>query len=450
MKKLVALLLAVMMLSAMALAEAPAVVEGIDFGGRTVKIFTWYDMSRKAEPTQEEQDLYDYQDWLMETYNVKVEYEVPYDWATSIDYLSEFVQNPENKNNLAIFTMPMDFIGPAMKNELIIAWNDLVDLSAEKWNQGTLEFMTTKGQTLGVYSGASEPRECVFFNVQALRDANIDIDAEIYDKQLNGEWTWDYMLELFAKIQKDVDGDGVIDVWASTGNGDDMAMAAIASNGASFYKLVDGKLVVNIDTEEFIEAIAYAKTIRDNYFRRAQTDAEGNTESWDYYKVGFVQGEGVFRFGQTWEGFNGNEAMNVDGFEWGCVAFPTGPKAEAGAYKNIVNDNITCIPKLYTEEENKLLGFLFDQWTNPVPGYEDDTEGWIGNKYDYTDERAVEETYAMLRSAEYTTRDYYIFTGDKNSTVCPDMLWPIDSMDAAALVESVLPVFQARADDFNK
>ncbi len=450
MKKLVALLLAVMMLSAMALAEAPAVVEGIDFGGRTVKIFTWYNMARKDEPTQEEQDLYDYQDWLMETYNVKVEYEVPYDWATSIDYLSEFVQNPENKNNLVIFTMPMDFIGPAMKNELIIPWNDLVDLSAEKWNQGTLEFMTTGGQTLGVYSGASEPRECVFFNVQALRDANIDIDAEIYDKQLNGEWTWDYMLELFAKIQKDVDGDGVIDVWASTGNGDDMAMGAIASNGASFYKLVDGKLVVNINTEEFIEAIAYAKTIRDNYFRRAQTDAEGNTESWDYYKVGFVQGEGVFRFGQTWEGFNGNEAMNVDGFEWGCVAFPTGPKAEAGVYKSIVNDNITCIPKLYTEEENKLLGFLFDQWTNPVPGYEDDTEGWIGNKYDFTDERAVEETYAMLRSAEYTTRDYYIFTGDKNSTVCPDMLWPIDSMDAAALVESVLPVFQARADDFNK
>ena len=42
MKKLVALLLAVMMLSAMALAEAPegypAVVEGIDFGGATVTI----------------------------------------------------------------------------------------------------------------------------------------------------------------------------------------------------------------------------------------------------------------------------------------------------------------------------------------------------------------------------------------------------------------------------
>ncbi|MBE5786265.1 MAG: hypothetical protein E7324_01860 [Clostridiales bacterium] len=452
MKKLVALLLAVLMLSmsALALAEAPEgypeVVPGIDFGGKTVKIYTWYSMDRSANPTDEEADLYAYQDWLQEVYNVKVEYEVPYDWAGSITYLTDFV-TAETKD-LVIFTMPMDFIGPAMKNNMIIAWNDLIDLTAEKWNQGTLEFMTTGGKTLGVYSGGSEPRECVFFNKQQLIDANIDPDY-IYDLQANGEWTWDKMLEIFAQVQKDIDGDGVIDIWASTGSGDDMAMGAIASNGASFYKLVDGKLEVNINTEEFIEAIEYAKTIRDNYFRRAQTDAEGNTENWDYYKQGFVQGQGVFRFGQTWEGYNGNEAMNADGFEWGCVAFPTGPKVEPGAYKNIVNDNITCIPNVYDAETNKMLAVLYDQWSNPTPGYEDDTEGWIGNKYNYTDDRAVDETYAMLRSAEYTVRDYYVFTGDKNATVCPDLLWPIDSDTAAALVESVLPVFQARADDFN-
>ena len=79
MKKLVALLLAVMMLSAMALAEAPegypAVVEGIDFGGATVTIYDYWsgEGARVADPTEEQQAQYDYRDWLMETYNVKIE-----------------------------------------------------------------------------------------------------------------------------------------------------------------------------------------------------------------------------------------------------------------------------------------------------------------------------------------------------------------------------------------
>lgn len=456
MKKLVALLLAVLMLatSAMALAEAPegypAVVEGIDFGGRTVKMYSWYTQDRKDNPSTEEQDLYDYQDWIQSTYNVKVEWVASeYDWAASINYLTDFVTNAVEPE-LAIFMMPMDFIGPALKNNLLAPLQDVVDLEKEQWNDGTTEFMTSNGNTLGLWAGASEPRECVFFNVQMLKDAGIEPD-EIYDAQANGTWTWDYFLELCAKIQKDVDGDGVVDTWATVGSGDDLLLASIINNGGCIYNLVDGKLTCQLGSENVLEALQFTRTIRDNYFRKAQTDAEGNTESWDYYKQAFVQGQGAFRFGQTWEGFNGNEAMNVDGFEWGCVMFPTGPKAEKGAYKSAVNDNIICIPNVYKNAEDvKLLGFLLDLWYAPTPGYEDDTESWIGNKYDYTDDRAVEETYAMMREAEHTVRDCYCFLGDKNTVLGPDLFWAIDSQDPAALVESVLPVFESRADDFNK
>ena len=90
MKKLVALLLAAMMLcaSVVALAEAPegypAVVEGIDFGGAEVVIYDYWtaDDSRKAEPTEEEQAQYDYRDWLMATYNVKIRQIQGGDWET--------------------------------------------------------------------------------------------------------------------------------------------------------------------------------------------------------------------------------------------------------------------------------------------------------------------------------------------------------------------------------
>ncbi len=454
MKKLVALLLAVLMLSmsVLALAEAPEgypeVVEGIDFGGRTVSIYSWYDNIRSAEPTDEEQALYDYQDWIETTYNVNVEWVVPYDWAGSIQYLTDFVTN--KNSDLVIFTMPMDFIGPALKNNLLTPWNDLVDTTNPKWNQGTVEFMTMNGNVLGLWNGASEPRECVFFNKQLLRDANIDPET-IYDMQADGTWTFDALLDLCAKVQQDKDNDGVVDVWATTGSGDDLILGAIYGNGGTVYQMDEnGKMTLGLTSENTIEALTFVQTIRNTYFRKAMTDADGNTENWDYYKTAFAQGEAVFRFGQTWEGYNGNEAMNAAGFEWGCVAFPTGPKSEPGAYISVVNDNITCIPNVYSAEDAKLLGFLWDVWTNPTPGYEDDDEAWIGNKYNYTDDRAVDETYALMREPEHTARDPYILLGDKNTVLGPDLFWQIDNMDAAALVESVKDVFQSRADDFNK
>ena len=453
MKKLVALLLAAMMLcaSVLAVAEAPEgypeVVEGIDFGGRTVKIYTWYSMDRSENPTEEEQALYDYRDWLMETYNCTIEYEVPYDWAGSIDYLTNFVTTADS-SQLAIFTMPMDFIGPAVKNNLLMPLNDLLDVTDEKWNAGTTEFMTSNGNVTALWNGASEPRECVFFNITALKDANINPD-DIYDMQANGTWTWDAMLDLFAKVQKDVDGDGVVDVWASTGSGDDLLLAAIYSNNGSIYKYEDGQLKVGLGSENTIEALSFVQKIRNEYFRKAMTDAEGNQEQWDYYKQAFVQGEGVFRFGQTWEGFNGNEAMNTDGFEWGCVAFPTGPKAEAGAYKSIVNDNLMCIPNVYSAEDAKLLGFVLDAWHNPTPGYEDDTEGWIGNKYNYTDDRAVDETYAMLREGKAGRDNKVVYLGTQNDILGASLLWGLAGGDVASLIEAGMPAWQAACDTFN-
>ena len=80
MKKLVALLLAAMMLcaSVAALAEAPEgypeITRDIDFGGKTIYIYDYWttDPSREEEPNERQQDTYDYQDWLFEQFNCTV------------------------------------------------------------------------------------------------------------------------------------------------------------------------------------------------------------------------------------------------------------------------------------------------------------------------------------------------------------------------------------------
>ena len=110
MKKLFALLLAAMLLvtSVAALAEAPEgypeVVDGIDFGGDTVYIWLyWAPNARSADPTEEQQARYDYQDWIMETYNVKIVEEQKTDWSTCAQEMIDFAT--VNNGEKAIFVV---------------------------------------------------------------------------------------------------------------------------------------------------------------------------------------------------------------------------------------------------------------------------------------------------------------------------------------------------------
>ena len=94
MKKIMALVLAAMMLTACcsALAEYPAVVEGIDFGGASVWVADYWTGSRDrvAEPTEEQQAQYDYRDWINETYNVDVYQLQDGDWGTCAEQMINF------------------------------------------------------------------------------------------------------------------------------------------------------------------------------------------------------------------------------------------------------------------------------------------------------------------------------------------------------------------------
>jgi len=447
MKKLVVLLLAIMMLSTMALAEAPEgypeVVEGIDFGGQTVYIYTWYDMNRSEEPTAEEQDLYDYQDWLMETYNVKVEYKNNYAWDTGDDDLINFAGNPD-PSVLCIYTLPQDFVGGVLKNNLLAPLNDVLDLTDEKWNAPTSDFMTKNGKVYGVFAGNSEVREGLYFNKRILEDAGIDWET-IYDMQADNTWTWAAFEEMLVKTHKDTDNDGVIDIWGITGSRDDMLFAAVYGNNGSFFDLDEnGKLAVTMNKDETIEALNWAADIYATYFYKGEEGA-----SWDYYKEAWKQGISAFRAGQSWEGFNDTAEMDGMEDEWGFVAFPIGPKGDT--YVNLANDNIVGIPNIYDDETLAKIAFIYDQWTNPTPGYEDDDEAWIGNKYNKTDDRAVEETYAMLRQGEHLRANRQCLLGDKNEVLGAPLFWQLGyETTPAQLIEAAMPAWQALVDEFNK
>ena len=272
MKKLVALLMAIMMLlaSTSVLAEAPEgypeIKEGVDFGGAEIFVYDYWTASadRKEDPNEEEQAQYDYRDWIMETYNCKITQIQKGDWETNVQELTNFTTAPDG--TLCLYILPPDFVGTPMANDLFAAWEtDLIDLTADKWNDSTINFMTKGGKVYGVATGNSEPRQCLYFNKRVLEEAGIDWET-IYDMQAEGTWTWEAFEGMLAQINKDTDNDGVLDIYGMTGNNSDLYMMGVVSNGGEFFRFNDaGELEIAVNSDEALEGLAWTKDIWANY-----------------------------------------------------------------------------------------------------------------------------------------------------------------------------------------
>ena len=448
MKKLLALLLAAMMLLACTAAladeaEYPEVVEGIDFGGATIYIYDYWTASdeRRAEPTEEEQDQYDYRDWIMATYNCEIHQIAKGDWGSNVTELTNFCTAPDG--TLCLYILPPDFVGGPMGNDLLAKWNgrDLIDLSDTQWNAADVEFMSKGGDVYGVATGKSEPRQCLYFNKRVLEEAGIEWDT-IYDMQADGTWTWEAFEDMLKQIQKDTDNDGVIDIYGMTGSNVDMYRVAVFSNGGTFFGFDDaGELTITAGSDETLEALAWSKDVWNTYGYQQPEDG-----SWDYYKDAWKQGFCGFYMYQTYGGFNDNSEMSDMADEWGCVAFPVGPKGTD--YVQIISDNITVIPNVYDDDTVNKLAYIYQLWTATTPGY-DDEDAWIGNKYNFTDERAVDETYAMLREPEHSIADACLYIGSINDVEGQDFLWSLGGSTPAELLEAKTPVWQGLIDTFN-
>ena len=448
MKKLVSLLLAVLMLCASfaALAEAPEgypeVKEGIDLGGAQIYIYDFWTASaeRKAEPNDEEAAQYAYRDWIEATYNCKITQIQKGDWTTNVQELINFCTAPDG--TLCLYILPPDFVGSPMANNLFAAWNenDLIDLTADKWNGAAIDFMTKGGKVYGVATGNSEPRQCLFFNKRVLEEAGIDWEKEVYDAQADGTWTWEAFETLLKKINKDTDNDGILDIYGMTGSNNDLYMMGVVSNGGAFFEFNEaGELQIACNSDEALEGLAWAKELWNNYGYQQPTDG-----SWDYFKEAWKQGFCGFYMYSTYGGFGDNpEFPDMD---WGCVAFPKGPKGET--YLNITSDNVIVIPNVYDADTVAKLALIYDLWSNATPGY-DDEFAWVGNKYNVTDDRAVDETYAMLREPEHCFANATLYLGSVNDILGSPLLWQMGGNEPGALVEAATPAWQALCDTFN-
>ena len=405
----------------------------------TITIYDYWsgDGARVAEPSEEQQAQYDYRDWIEATYNVKIEQKQGGDWGTCAEEMINFVSAPDG--SLRAYIIEPGKVGTLVGNGIAAPID--YDFSAEKWNKAMIDMWTIAGKTYAVSTGACEPHGVLYFNKRVLEEASIDWNT-IYDMQANGTWTWAAFEDILKATTRDTDNDGINDIYGLVGSDFDMYVLSVFANGGYFFNFDEnGDLQPAMNSEETISALNWA---RDIYFKYWGPTPEG--ANWDWYKEAWMTGKYAFYMYQAYGGFNDNSEMAAMEDEWGCVAFPV--PNEGDTYVTVVSENMTLIPSCYDAETVSKIAFFNDLWTNTTPGY-DAEDAWIGNKYNYTDERAVDETYAMLRESEHNAVMRVFFLGTQNDILGSPLLWSMGSSTPAELIEAALPAWQALCNSFN-
>lgn len=457
MKKLLALVMAAIMLLACcsALAEDaavpegyPEVIEGLDFGGQTIYLYDWWSSGnaehsdREAEPDEDTQKLYEYRDWLEKTYNCKIVEVAWKGWQENPQELATKVAS-KDASELCLIMIDPNFAGGPLANDLFMPWDPEI-VKGEQFLQGVTDFMTKDGKVYGVFAGSNEPRECVFFNKKVLEDAGIDYN-EIYDAQKDGTWTWEKFEEYLNKVQRDTDNDGVIDIWGMTGNGDRVLRGCVYGNGGTFFDYdASGKLAITADSEQTLAGIAKRQEWGEKYMPNKDDYAPDG--EWNWFEGFWKEGTTAFFVGQSYEGFGTDALMTQCGFEWGCVAFPKGPNASDYLYAAV--DNIYGIPNVYDDETSHKLQQIYALYTLPTPGVDQET-AWIGDKYTRTDDRAVDEYFAMMRENGHQVANKQYLLGDENTVMGSTLYWALGNGTPIEIVEAAREAWQHRCNLFN-
>ena len=366
-----------------------------DFGGMEVIVADWWsdpvDANNKPAKTKIEEDRRNWHKYLGMKYNFKVIERGIGSWNTHPQTVANYCVLGGDENY--VFTIDTRSVTTGLKSRLFydMAKNTDIDWNQRKYDAATKKLMTKKGAMYGCRPMAPEPRTGLFFNKRLLSEANVDPES-IYDMQRDGTWTWENFEKVLKKITRDIDNDGVIDVWGMANHNTEVCHVILESNGGSVIKYDENdKMVNNIESEASIEAMTWGHKMQSLY---EMPQPEGSEWNWMY--AAFMNGKVAFLADQEYHAQNNGQFSGMTD-DWGFVCFPLGPKGD-GKYRTLHNDNMYVIPSCYDDERAAKIAKAFDFWTDDTPGY-DGPESWKESFYScFRDDRAVDETLYLMRS----------------------------------------------------
>ncbi len=200
------------------------------------------------------------------------------------------------------------------------------------------------------------------FNKQLLDSENLEDPRELYAR---GEWTWGKFIEYATKLTKDTNGDGVVDQWGFDSFVDDYLPALLMSNGAN----IAGGTKQALDAPETIEALQFLGDIYNKYKIAAPYDFDADLH-WDTHRYSYRNGNVAFWTSAAWMTGTDYDPDGTVGttlpFDTIYVQWPVGPSGDqatnGGKLTGGGSASYFVIPK--GVEDPELVYNVFEAWNN--------------------------------------------------------------------------------------
>lgn len=266
MKKLTALALALMMLLSMAsiaAAEEP----------RHIVIATTWDIFYDSTHT----DVYDnpgYTGDLAQDMMFEKVKEVEEKWNVTFEFLNMTYSGSRESINTSIlagtpdadvYMVGMAVAAPAIANGYAVDLRDILPTDHPVLNDtdAVLSYVDVGNGDVSLLIANKKENlvadtKPLGFNLQMIEDANLEDPRDLVAR---GEWTWDKFIEYCQVLTKDLDGDGVTDVYGFGGWPEDYLSNLLMSNGT----YIAGSPTENLTSPEVAEVLQFLQDLNITY-----------------------------------------------------------------------------------------------------------------------------------------------------------------------------------------
>jgi len=308
-----------------------------------------------------------------------------------------------------------------------------------EWNQSVLNLFTFNGVRygLGVGHGQNLQELVVFFNKRLFREAGLD-PALPYNMQRDRTWTWDNFLPIARQLTRDIDGDGITDIFALPADlSNEILDAIVSSNGANYVgRDAQGRFYNATGSPAFLEAVQFFMRLRDEGVMMGRPEGA----AWDWYQSAFMDGRMAMMVEPLWR----RQDLMGMADDWGMVMFPMGPRRNNFAV--YVSEHILVIPHTFPQAEVERIVAAVDLWYRPV---DESPYAWQdGLWHIFRDARAVTETMAIIRDPSLMIWQYHRMVPGLERGHISWYMWYHDG-EASQLIEAVSVAWNALIADLN-
>lgn len=286
-----------------------------DFGGRTVRIGSYYDMTPKPENSIFEKAFADRIAYVEENYNCNIEFVVVGD-----DYVGSYVTSVLSGDPVCDvgYILSYKLLPALIEGGIAQPISDLgvVDFSSPWYDAGATEAGTYKGKQYAMGMRGAGVQYGIFWNKTLFDRYGLPDLYELYE---NGQWNWDKFKEIALAGNQDTDGDGEYDVHGFNWR-ENLIWSFMSSNGANAVTKTNAGVELSLETPEAMEALEFYADFMQNVPQLTGWLGDWQSEIWD-----FRDGNSCMCYEAWWISSSYLGEMED---EWGFVPFPMGPSGK--------------------------------------------------------------------------------------------------------------------------